>query len=227
MPLARPLGITIAVTASVVLLSYLLPVDWQSTGVGLCLLIATYGLVLRHDASTIRRHGLSLGGVFEPVPLSARRLAAAVGTSLLWCLLAAVIFFPPFWAAFVAFWHPLRDFDAPPAPPLDSVLTQLLGIAMPEEMFYRGYAQSALDEAFKWRFQLFGATLGAGILVSSAVFALGHFATSANPARLSVFFPSLVFGWLRARSGGIGSAVLFHAACNIFSAYLSDGYFGH
>jgi membrane protease YdiL (CAAX protease family) len=41
-----------------------------------------------------------------------------------------------------------------------------------------------------------------------------------------VFFPSLVFGWLRAKTGGIGAAVLFHAACNIFSAYLSAGYFG-
>jgi CAAX protease family protein len=227
MPLARPLGIAVAVTAIVVLLSYMLPVDWQSTGVGLCLLLATYVLVLRHDSATIRQHGLSLGGVFEPEPLSAARLARAVATSAGWCLLVALIFFPPFWAAFVAFWHPVRDFHPPPAPRLNAVLTQLLGIAMPEEMFYRGYAQSALDHAFKWRFQLFGATLGAGVLVSSAVFALGHFATSENPARLSVFFPSLVFGWLRGRTGGIGAAVLFHALCNIFSAYLSDGYFAH
>jgi CAAX protease family protein len=226
MQLARPLGIAVAVTAVAVLLSYLLPEDWQSTGVGLCLLLGSYFLVLRHDAATIRAHGLSLGGVFEPVPLDVRRLFGALGQSLLWAGVAALIFFPPFWAGFVAFWQPRRDFQAPAAPELDALLTQLLGIAIPEEMFYRGYAQSALDRAFKWRLPLFGASVGAGILLSSAVFALGHFATTTHPARLSVFFPSLVFGWLRAKTGGIGAAVLFHAACNLFSAYLSAGYFG-
>jgi membrane protease YdiL (CAAX protease family) len=39
-----------------------------------------------------------------------------------------------------------------------------------------------------------------------------------------VFFPALVFGWMRARTGGIGAAVLFHALCNIFSATLARGY---
>jgi membrane protease YdiL (CAAX protease family) len=199
MPLARPLGVAVAVTAMVVLLSYVLPPDWQST---------------------------ALGGVFEPVPIEARRLGGALWVSLYWSGVAALVFFPPFWAAFVAFWQPARGFDVPSPPRLEAVLTQLLGIAMPEEMFYRGYAQSAIDQAFKARFPLFGASLGAGILLSSAVFALGHVATTAHPARLSVFFPSLVFGWLRAKTGGIGAAVLFHAACNIFSAYLSDGYFG-
>jgi uncharacterized protein len=226
MPLVRALSVSLAVTAVVVLSSYLLPPDWQSTGVGGCLLVATYLLVLRRDADTIRRHGLSLGGLFEPVPLSASRLVRAFGVSLYYAALAAVIFFPPFWASFVAFWHPAREFEWPPPPALDSVLTQLLGIAMPEEMFYRGYAQTALDDPFKGRFRVFGARLGPGLLLASLIFALGHFATNTHPARLAVFFPSLVFGWLRTKSGGIGAPVLFHAACNLFSAYLAQGYFG-
>ena len=51
----------------------------------------------------------------------------------------------------------------------------------------------------------------------------GHFATHAHVARLAVFFPSLVFGWLRARGGGVGAAILFHASCNLYSAWLTDG----
>ncbi len=249
MPLVRPLCIAVGVTALVALLSYALPSDWQSTGVGLCLLGATYFLVLSRDAVAIRQHGLSLGGVFEPVPLDARRLAKALAVALFWSACAALAFFPPFWAGFVLWWQPARAFQWPPFPPLGALLTQLLGIAVPEEMFYRGYVQTALDGAYEnkanqnkahhhnahhneahadahdSRLSVLGAKVGMGLLLGSAIFALGHFATSANPARLSVFFPSLVFGWLRARTGGIGSAVLFHAACNVFSAYLTDGYF--
>lgn len=225
MSLARPLGVAIAVTALVAVLSYLLPGDYQSTGVGLCLIVATYLLVIRRDSATIRHHGLALGGVFEPVPLEARRLTRAALRSLLWSGITALIFFPLFWAGFVLWWRPPSEFEWPALPMLGSVLTQVLGIAIPEEMFYRGYVQTAIDDATKWRVQLFGATLGAGILLASVIFALGHLATTAHPARLAVFFPSLVFGWLRAKTRGIGAAVCFHAACNIFSAYLTEAYF--
>jgi uncharacterized protein len=243
MPLVRPLCITAGVTALVALLSYALPGEWQSTGVGFCLLVATYVLVLRHDASTIRHYGLGLGGIFEPVPLDVRRILAAIGLSLLHALLAALVFFPLFWLGFVLWWRPARDFSWPPPPAAEALLTQVLGIAMPEEMFYRGYAQTALDDASKWRVRLLGAEVGLGLILGSIVFALGHVATTGQPARLSVFFPSLVFGWLRAprvgssaprvgwgahapeKQGGIGASVAFHAACNIFSALLTDAYF--
>jgi membrane protease YdiL (CAAX protease family) len=223
----RPLSLAIAVTAVVALASYLLPPEWQSTGVGLCLVGATYVLVLRRDGSTIRHYGLGLGGVFEPIPLQARRIWGSLWLSLRWCAFSALIFFPMFWAGFVAWWSPTRSFEWPPPPSLDSILTQILGIAVPEEMFYRGYVQTALDDAFRFRFQFLGATLGAGVLLGSVVFALGHFATHAHPARLAVFFPSLVFGWLRARTRGVGASIFFHAACNLFSAYLTEGYYPH
>jgi membrane protease YdiL (CAAX protease family) len=225
MPLRRPLSIAIGVTALVALISFVLPGEWQSTGVGFCLLVATHRLVLRHDAATIRHHGLGLGGIFEPVPLDGRRIALALSASLGWNLAASLVFFPLFWLGFVIWWQPARDFTWPPLPAPEALLTQVLGIAMPEEMFYRGYVQTALDDASPWRFRFLGAELGPGILLGSAVFALGHLATTGHPARLSVFFPSLVFGWLRARTGGIGAPVAFHATCNIFSAFLTDAYF--
>jgi membrane protease YdiL (CAAX protease family) len=225
MPLRRPLSIAVGVTALVALLSYVLPDPWQSTGVGFCLLLGTHQLVLRRDAETIRHHGLGLGGIFEPVPLDTRRIMGAIGKSLAWSGLAALILFPAFWLGFVAWWKPAREFAWPPPPAFESLLTQVLGIAMPEEMFYRGYVQTALDDASKWRVVVLGAEVGAGILLGSVVFALGHLATTGHVARLSVFFPSLVFGWLRAKTRGIGAAVAFHAACNIFSAYLTQAYF--
>jgi membrane protease YdiL (CAAX protease family) len=44
------------------------------------------------------------------------------------------------------------------------------------------------------------------------------------PARLAVIFPSLVFGWLRARTGGIGASLTFHAMCNVLSEILGRAY---
>jgi membrane protease YdiL (CAAX protease family) len=39
-----------------------------------------------------------------------------------------------------------------------------------------------------------------------------------------VFFPALVFGWLRSRTRGVGAGLVFHALCNLFASYLSQSY---
>jgi membrane protease YdiL (CAAX protease family) len=101
---------------------------------------------------------------------------------------------------------------------------QLLLIALPEEAFYRGYLQTRLDDAWTPRWRVLGATLGPGVLVSCAIFAVGHVITIPNAARLAVFFPALAFGWLRARTGGIGAALVFHALCNLYSELLGHGF---
>jgi membrane protease YdiL (CAAX protease family) len=106
----------------------------------------------------------------------------------------------------------------------NDVFGQLVIIALPEEAFYRGYLQSRLDDVWAPRWRIAGAEVGPGLIVASVVFALGHFATIRDPARLAVFFPSLVFGWLRARTRGVGASCGFHAMCNIFSELLGKGY---
>jgi membrane protease YdiL (CAAX protease family) len=106
----------------------------------------------------------------------------------------------------------------------NEVLGQLFVIALPEEAFYRGYLQSRLDDAWAPRWRVLGATLGPGWLAACAIFAIGHVATVHVPARLAVFFPALLFGWLRARTGGIGASVVFHMLCNVYSQALGRGY---
>jgi membrane protease YdiL (CAAX protease family) len=71
---------------------------------------------------------------------------------------------------------------------------------------------------------MLGAQLGWSTPVTSAVFALGHFLTEPHPQRLAVFFPSLLFCWLRSRTGGIGAAILLHAMANLFSSTLGRSY---
>lgn len=219
------LGVTLLVTALVTGLSYGLPDSYQATGVGLAFLAATYVLVLRHDGPTVDRFGLGLGGLFESGPLSPSRVTKAAARALAWALGAALVVLPPFWVGWVAYWRPESGFS--PAAfrgVLDDALGQWLVIALPEECFYRGYLQSELDQAWPRRVRLLGASVGPSLVVTSALFAAGHLATELNPARLAVFFPALLFGWLRARTGGVGASIALHALCNLFASYLARSY---
>ena len=99
---------------------------------------------------------------------------------------------------------------------LMSLLMQLLLIALPEEFFYRGYLQRRLDQCQgrkEWKVGPLPITRSN--LVVSMLFALGHFVIGFAPARLVVFFPSLLFGILRDRTDGIAAPIVFHAACNL------------
>ncbi|WP_437632547.1 myxosortase MrtC [Sorangium sp. So ce854] len=220
---ARALAAAAITTAAVTAVSYAAPASYAGTLVGLTFLAATFWLVLRYDEATIRDHGLSLGGILEPAPLSAARLARDGLRAAAWAALIAVIVFPPFWLGYRLYWGAASPFVLRP-PSVDEIAAQLLVVALPEEAFFRGYLQSALDRVFPPRFRALGARLGPAWLISSAIFAVGHVLTIQHPARLAVFFPALVFGWLRARTGGIGAPLLFHAACNLFSLTLARGY---
>jgi len=224
-PWQKPVAITVATTFFVALLSRL-PDSYSATAVGFGFLAVTYFLVLRSDDSDkIARYGLSFGGMFEPAPLSPARIARDTGTALLWAVGVGLLFLPAFWVGFLWWWHVRVPFHAPPLASLGSDFSgQLLVIALPEEAFYRGYLQSALDEVYRPRWRVLGAELGPGLILTSALFALGHLCTEFNAARLAVFFPSLVFGYLRARTGGVGAGLVFHALCNLFASYLGQSY---
>jgi membrane protease YdiL (CAAX protease family) len=88
-------------------------------------------------------------------------------------------------------------------------------VALPEEYFFRGILQPALSgEKQPWR----------GVLLASAAFALAHVVLQGDPWRASVFFPSLVFGWLRERTGSLIPPILFHATCNAVELGLRAGW---
>lgn len=215
-----------AVTAVVVAASYTLPTTWAASGVGLCFLAFTYWAALRDDdGSGARHYGLSLGGLLEYGRLDYERLVRSGLRAGGAALVVAVLVFPLFWLGFAWWWAPHEVFRFRSPPSLwDDVVGQILVIALPEEAFYRGYLQTALDDAWPGRIRVLGARLGPGILAASAVFAVGHWLTDMSPARLAVFFPALLFGWLRVRSGSIAAPVLLHASSNLFASFLGRGY---
>ncbi len=228
--LAVALTVAAAVTAIVTVLSVFVPDRYVATAVGLTFFGATWALVWRNDDEAVRRAGLAFGGLVLPGPLRYGEMARALGVALAWALTLAAVSFVPFvlgwlaWARIV--WQVQAHFTFRVAPfeMVNAAAGQVAIIALPEEAFYRGYLQSTLDLVWAPRFRVLGATVGPSILVTSAIFALGHFATQPSPARLAVFFPSLLFGWLRARTRGVGASVAFHAMCNVLSETLMKGY---
>jgi membrane protease YdiL (CAAX protease family) len=216
----------VGTTALVTAISQLAPEDYANTAVGIAFLAVTWWLVLRADTETVRAYGLSLGGLTEPVKLEPSRLLRESLRALGWASLMGAIFYPAFFIGYRMWWKVAAPWAWTwPDDVSGRVLGQLLVIALPEEAFFRGYLQSALDghwAARRWR--ILGAELGPGWLISASIFAIGHVLTINHPSRLAVFFPALVFGWLRARTGGVGASVLFHAMCNLFSATLAHGY---
>jgi membrane protease YdiL (CAAX protease family) len=224
------LGVASLVTAMVTFASLLLPDRWVATTVGLLFFGATWFTVWRGDDDRVLHHGLAFGGLVLPGRLDVRRIAVDAARATGWALALALVCFAPFFVGFQAWAHWVwRARHAVVFPSFagrmgSDAAAQLLIVALPEEAFYRGYLQTRLDDAWPPRMRLLGATIGPSLLGTSAIFALGHYATIHDPARLAVFFPSLVFGWLRARTGGVGSAVVFHALCNLFSESLMRGY---
>jgi len=85
-------------------------------------------------------------------------------------------------------------------------------VAFSEEFFYRGYMTLRFEE--RWR-------PVPSALAAAAFFALGHLLTPA-PWRLAVFFPALLFAWLRSRTGTIVGASIAHFLCNVWLILLEQ-----
>ncbi len=175
--------------------------------------------------------------------LAAGLRLAPVGRGLKVAALGMAITWPLFFAAFAVFYGTACEARLPLARDLverfapmcprwtglagatfrlpESVLllsaSQLVVVAVPEEWFFRGYLFTRLME--RWPDSL------RPLLASSALFALGHFLVDFEVSRLTVFFPALVFGWMRARTGSIFAGAVFHASCNVFSEVLFATFF--
>lgn len=148
--------------------------------------------------------------------------------SVLWALGAGVVAFPPYILGFAAWVHVLEGV----APTWSAVpgirwwaywfFVHLVVVALPEEAFFRGYVQGRLAPLFTRRVRLLGVSFGGHIVVASALFALVHLVAIPAPFRLAVFFPGLLFGWLRERTGSIVAPALLHAASNVLLAALNQ-----
>lgn len=100
----------------------------------------------------------------------------------------------------------------------------LFFVAIPEEFFYRGYFQTRLNEVFPRKFLLFGTPLSWGLVIASLYFAFGHSLVQVQWWHFATFFPGLLFGWMRERTGGPLAGALMHAWSNVTVVWLDTLY---
>lgn len=101
---------------------------------------------------------------------------------------------------------------------------QILMVAFPEEFFFRGYLQTELTKIWAPRWRLFGANLGWSWIVTALIFAFAHSVIQLKWWHFSIFFPALLFGFLRERCGSITAPILFHAFSNSLMNWFAASY---
>jgi membrane protease YdiL (CAAX protease family) len=96
--------------------------------------------------------------------------------------------------------------------------THYIGVAFPEELFYRGYLQpvwqSLPTEPGPRRR---GRPAWWPAVAANAAFAVGHILGEWHVARLGPFFPGLLFAWQRHHSGTTLGCMGLHGLCNLFA----------
>ena len=138
--------------------------------------------------------------------------------SLKWFLIMAILILPAFYLIIGIGALKILDYKfyfQAPDNLLNLVFTQLLIVALPEEWFFRGYVQARFNQTLGKARILFTASIGWGWILSAGLFALAHFFIWLKPESLLVFFPALLFGWLREKTDSLLAPILFHFSANL------------
>ncbi len=192
-------------------------------GLAALLFILVPDRILRARGEGWQEYGLPWWGIRDPRTWRAWGRAAASG-------LAVSVVVLPLFAVLLVGGARLAGIPATFAPRLPpgfalAVVVQFLVVALPEELFYRGFMQTSWGRKGPSRLVL-GAEIGPGFLATQALFAAGHMVTL-QPWRLATFFPGLLFGWLRARTGGVVAPAVAHALSNLLVLFLEASLAGH
>ncbi len=108
-----------------------------------------------------------------------------------------------------------------------AVLYQILMVALPEEVFFRGYLQSILVKRYSKKITVLpigGLAISQAVVITSVLFALSHSIIAWQWWHFAIFFPSLAFGFLREKTNGLLAPILFHSCCNLLISWIGRFY---
>jgi membrane protease YdiL (CAAX protease family) len=145
--------------------------------------------------------GIGLPAWATTIGTPGRTASTLLGTALLGCVVYFLWLRLPLPA-------PLKPGPAPAIPrPLAFALFQA-AIALSEEIFFRGYLHDAFTRHGR-----------KPLLWTSFLFAAAHIAITPSAWRAMTFFPALLFGWSRDRTGNVYAPALLHLAFNLLPAF--------
>ena len=96
-----------------------------------------------------------------------------------------------------------------------ALVNHYIYFALSEEFLFRGYMQKRLGKVLPRIYKILWFELPLAGIVCAALFAGAHVLFTPDISRLLVFFPALVYAWLRYKTDSIFAPVLFHGTCNI------------
>jgi membrane protease YdiL (CAAX protease family) len=159
-----------------------------------------------------------LGGLVAALAIvsSRRPLVRSLPAPISLALIAALAAVPPIVGAYLG-----RPFS------WLAVLWLFFGAGFGEEIFYRGYIQSRVDEAWGRPWRLWGFEFGAGLLISSLLFGLVHALNTVDYFHgrfdinwlmgVSSIFVGLYFGLIRARTQSILPGAILHGLTDVLA----------
>ncbi len=100
--------------------------------------------------------------------------------------------------------HP--TWELRPAQGITSLAHQLLWVALPEELFFRGYLWRRLADPQGGRLR--------AITANGALFAATHALIHPGPWAVATLLPGCYFAWLRCRTDNLTAPILTHALAN-------------
>lgn len=116
-----------------------------------------------------------------------------------------------------------------------ALVTYIFGVGLGEELLYRGYIQSRLNQAFGRPWHFYGVDWGWGVILTAFLFGLTHtgifallfgqtqFAALTWPWGFWTFFGSFVLSYVREKSGGIVAPALLHGLPQAIAVALLGG----
>ncbi|MFH1707820.1 MAG: CPBP family intramembrane glutamic endopeptidase [Planctomycetota bacterium] len=197
---------------------------WGDWPVGITVIVAYLAVPIAYIERTGR----------DPVAYGIRD--SRPGRSLLRGLAVAGVVLPLFAAVYLAaarWWLPLPVAEAADIRALgwlrsawgvlNQVLVGVLFAGITEEVFYRGFLQTELHNAWGRPWRVGSIAFGPALPVVAVLFGLPHMLWWGNPWGALVIVPGLAFGFLREWGGSYVTPAVFHGLCNA-AMFTLNGY---
>ncbi len=170
----------------------------------LAILTLSFLLYTTRPANSIYYNSLPVMMIIFPIIFGHRvKLRFSIKDTVIGLIVSAVILLP----YYLLFGSDLKAIT------VYYLIFQLIGVALPEEFFFRGFLQDSIGKNLQ------------AIFYASLLFSAAHLPKAlflGDWIALLSFFPSLIMGWLYMKTNNILPGTLFHLLANL--AYNSAAY---